>query len=251
MLINQAFYHSTIRKLVVGMGTLINDIHLVQKDSVGNQVKDTKVPVAYAPRQGYWAKLREAPGDEIVQKTLPRISFNFEGLEYDPERQLNPLNPTSAAASGLGVDYAKRMFQRVPYNFNFNVSVFVKNVEDGLQIIEQIIPFFTPQFNLVIKEIPEMGIVSDIPVIIGGVSQEDNYSEGFNENRLISWSFDFIAKGHIYQPITDSRVIKKAFSNISVEPSMTTQLEQIGIVVNPLTAGIGDPHTVVTSITAV
>lgn len=229
MLVGTNFYHATIRKLVVGMGTLFNDIKISQSDSSGNEVKIINVPISFAPRTAYWAKTNEVKDGVKIQKTLPRITFNFEGLEYDQERQLNPLNIT-LAPSDIDTNHRKIMLERVPYDFSFNVSVFTKTVEDGLQIIEQILPFFTPQYNLSIKEIPSMGIVSDVPVILNSIQQEDNYSDGFNENRLISWSLDFTLKGHLYRPNEqDVKIIKHVIVNLFADRPLTTLLEEIRV----------------------
>ena len=245
------FYFSTIRKITVGIGTLFNNIHLITRDATDAVVKDRKVPVSYAPRQGYIAKLREQQDEDgiaNIQATLPRITFNLEGLEYDPTRKLNSIH-TRSAVSATSSDVLLRQLNPVPYNFNFNVSVHVKNLEDGLQILEQILPTFTPSYNIVVNEIPTMDIKRDVPILLQGVQQEDNYGEVLETNRLITWSFDLIAKGHVYQPHGDASIIKKAIANIADEPSMTHLLETMGIEVTPLSAAETEPHTIVTTTT--
>jgi len=246
------FYFSTIRKITVGIGTMFNNIHVVTTDGLGNTVKNRKVPLAYAPRQGYYSKLFEAQptGDGVadVQATLPRMSFNLEGLEYDPTRKMNSVG-TRSAPSATSADVLLKQLNPVPYNFNFNIAVFTKNEEDGLQILEQILPTFTPHYNIVVNEIPEMSIKRDVPVLLSAVSKEDNYQEGFQTNRIITWSIDLIVKGHVYQPFGDAAIIKKAITTLYDEPSMTHQLETIGVEVNPLTAAETDPHTIVTTVT--
>ncbi len=245
------FYFSTIRKITIGIGTLFNNIHVVTKDSEGATVKDRKVPVAYAPRHGYYAKLVEAQdegGNANVQATLPRISFNLEGMQYDETRKLNSLGVRSAT-SATSADVLLRQLNPVPWNFMFNVSVFTKNVEDGLQILEQILPTFTPYYNITVNEIPDMDIKRDVPILLESVEQEDNYQEAFETNRVITWSFTFIAKGHVYQPHGDASVIKKALVGIHDDLSMAHQLELLGIEVDPLDAAESDPHEIVTSIT--
>jgi len=247
------FYHETIRKLTVAIGTLFNDVHVLQKDAVGTLIKDIKVPLAFAPRTGYWSKLRDDVGgmtEDWVQKTLPRMSFDFEGPVYDPTRQLNTtqkINMPSATGSTLRT----QMYQPIPYNFMFNLSVYSNRVEDGLQMMEQILPYFAPSYNLVIKMIDENGalVTQDVPISISNVVKDDNYQDGFVKNRLISWSFDIVAKGYIYHRTVDSKPIKTAIVNMYNDPSMTNLLEDINVQVDPLAANKEDIWTPVTVIT--
>jgi hypothetical protein len=249
MLNGNIFYHETIRKYTVAFGSLINSIHLQRKDSSGNVISDTQVKVAFGPRSAYWATMNEDisrhNGPKAFAADLPRITFNFEGLQYDGERQMNPIVPVNGTPSG---NLIKKTFNPVPYNFTFIMSIFVENIEDGLQILEQVIPYFTPTYNLVIKEMPSLDFSRDVPVLLESISLEDNYENGFNENRLIRWDLDFTLKGYMYYPVTDVSTIKSATVNINATPDMLTQLESIGIDVVPTTATAADPHTINTTI---
>ena len=204
-----------------------------------------KVPRSYPSRAHYRAKIQQE--HDAVALTLPRMTFFMEGLTYDSDRQLNPL--LRAQGTSTNANNKLSQFQPVPYDFNFNVSVFSKYVEDGLRIVEQIIPTFSPSYNLTLKEIPSLGIITDVPVILNSVTQEDNFADGFQENRLITWSFDLTVKGNMYQPITDSAVIKQVTSNLTDSTSLTKTLGSLGIGVNPSTAAVTDPYTVVKTAT--
>lgn len=244
------FYFSTIRKLTVAIGTLFNNISIVRTDATGTPVKTIKVPLAYAPRMGYWAKLRETDvggGNPSIQTTLPRMSFYFENPEYDMERQTNPM--ATHIVPNAGVSTAKKQYAPIPWNFRYNVSVFVENVEDGLQIIEQILPYFSPSYAFTVADIPSLGVSTDIPVSIESVTQEDNYQEGFSTNRLIAWNISLLAHGKMFMPANDAAVIKYTTTNFFGDQAMTKQLETMGIAVNPLTTNATDPHTIDTVIT--
>jgi len=247
------FYHNTIRNITVAIGTLFNDIHVIYKDATDTTIKDKKVPLAYAPRSGYWSKmnedLRNATHD-VVQSVLPRLSFDFEGPTYDPTRQLNPMNKLSGT-SLTSNDFRSQVFQPIPYNFAFNLTSYSNRVDDSLQVMEQVLPFFTPQYNLTIKEIDENGMLinRDVPIVLEGVTKEDNYEEGFVTNRLISWSFSFTVRGYVYHRVSDARTIKKTLTTLYNDEGMTSKLESIGVDVNPLTAGKDDIWSPLTTIT--
>jgi len=246
------FYFSTIRKTVVGIGAMFNNIHLIDTDINGVTVKDTKVPLAYATRQAYWTKLKEEQRGKGSQNatsrvTLPRMSFDMVGLAYDSTRQKHALGKRSAPSSNS--NNLLKQLNPVPYDLSFEVKIYVKEVEDGLQIIEQILPTFTPSYNLSLKMIPEMGIVEDVQVSLESVDSEDNYEDGFDTNRIIVWTLGLVAKTHIYQPIKDVASTKETITSMYDNASMTNQLSTLGVAVLPSTATTTDPYTIPTTST--
>lgn len=255
----QTFYFNTSRKLVAGFGTLFNNINIERKDALGDVVKTLNIPLAYAPKHRYLARLRQdlaATGGTTpsIKTTLPRMSYHLEGFTYDTVRQINPLNykrQKHDTDAGLFV----RQMNPVPWNFNFTLNVFSKNMEDGLHIIEQIIPYFQPHVNISIIDIPQLNLSRDVSIALQSVSPSDNYEGSFeDEDRILSWDFDFVAKGYFYQPITDVGVIKKFFAYIGNNPEYATWtpeqiVESIGVMVDPIAAAVDDPWAPVTEIT--
>jgi len=243
MLSGNPYYFSSIRKVVVGIGAMFNNLKLVG----GGQT--IKVPLAYAAREAYWSKLHEqdATGNRLFETTLPRMSFYMTGLDYDPTRQKNALN-RNQTQSTTNPNNLFSQLQPIPYNLAFEVIVYTREIEDSLQLIEQILPTFTPSYNLSLNMIPQMNFSQDVPIVLDGVTTEDNYEEGLSGNRIITWNLALTAKSNLYPPVVDSARISKQTTTTFLQPSMTTQLEQIGVAVVPLTAKITDPHTISTTI---
>jgi len=243
-MLGPAFYFSTIRKVTVGIGAMFNNLHLVD----GPQ--DLKVPLSYASREAYWSKLREqdSTGNVLTSTTLPRMSFYMTGLAYDPTRQKNAMNITKSQSTTLNTNYLKQL-QSVPYDLAFEVTLYVREVEDGLQLIEQILPTFTPSYNLSLNLLPQMGFTQDVQIVLDDIATEDNYEDGFSTNRIITWTLNLTAKVNIYQPIFDVARINKATANVYTDKSMTNLLEDIGVSVIPSTAKKTDNYTIDTTIT--
>ena len=210
MLGNRQFYHETVRNIIVGFGTLFNDIHIVRKDNNGSITQSMKVPLAYGPKQKWLARLDQDAGLESkVAITLPRMGFEIQDLAYDPSRKLNRVqkfkkSKSSADASGK----LDSQFMPVPYNLNIQLYAMAKQSDDALQMVEQILPYFQPDYTLTIKDMPEMGIARDIPIVLNSINYEDNYKGDFAERRAIMYTLDFTTKFYLYGPVTSSKVIK-------------------------------------------
>ena len=211
------YYHQTIRKYVAVFGTLFNDINIVRKNSSGVITEQLKVPIAYEAKDKLLLHIRKmSTTDASVQTTLPRMGFVMNGISYDGTRKLNTLNRVVSANTAAGTSTLMRQFSPVPYNFNFGLTAAVDNAEDGAQIFEQIVPFFTPEFNVNVNLIPEMDISPDIAIILNDVTVEDSYEGEFSLKREIIWSFTFMLKGYIYPDIKTGSVIKKVIVNLRV-----------------------------------
>jgi len=206
--LGQQFYNETIRKVVVAFGTIFNDIHLVRKDNSGTIIQTMKVPLAYGPRQKFLVRLREdADLTKQVAVTLPRLGFEITGLSYDPARKLNRVQKFKKVKS----DNNKQLdtqYMPVPYNVDFELYVLSKQSDDALQIVEQILPYFQPDYTVTINDNIEMGTKRDIPVILNSVSYEDDYEGDFTSRRSIIYRFSFTTKFYLYGPVTSSKVIK-------------------------------------------
>ena len=204
------FYHETMRKIVVSFGTLFNNIQIVRKNSTGTIVQSMKVPLAYGPQQKFLARLNADPAlGAKVAVTLPRLGFEMNGITYDPSRKLNRVQKFRKVKSS-GDDSGKldTQYMPVPYNINFTLYAMAKNSDDALQIVEQILPYFQPDYTLTINDMADMGIKRDVPIILNDVSYEDNYQGDFTERRAIIYTMTFTAKFYLYGPVTSTSVIK-------------------------------------------
>lgn len=208
--------------MVVGFGDLFNDIDLVRYNPDGTEQQRQKVPLAYAPKERYVMRLQSDPElDKKVQITLPRMSFEMTGLSYDASRK-QVTNIKNFAPSNKA-DTIISAYNPVPYNFDFSLYLYVRNIEDGTQIIEHILPFFTPDYTIKINLIPEMGIVKEVPVHLKDTTYEINY-EGDREHevRTIIWTLNFTVKGFIYPATSEPKIIKKSFTQIYDDTTFDT-----------------------------
>jgi hypothetical protein len=210
MLGNRQFYHETVRNIIVGFGTLFNDIHVVRKNNSGVVTQSMKVPLAYGPKQKWLARLDQDAGlDSKVAITLPRMGFEIQNLTYDPARKLNRVQKfKKVKTSASDSNKLDTQFMPVPYNLNIQLYVMAKNSDDALQMVEQILPYFQPDYTLTIKDMPEMGVARDIPIVLNSINYEDSYQGDYAERRAIMYTLDFTTKFYLYGPVTSSKVIK-------------------------------------------
>ena len=217
-MLGTTYYHQTIRKYVAIFGTIFNDINVVRRDSGGVIQEQIKVPIAYGPRDRWILRLRRGRGDsgrdEAVAMILPRMGFELSGISYDPLRKLNTLGRVFAANTAAPSSTLMNQYNPVPYNFDFNLFSMVSNAEDGAQIFEQIVPFFTPEFNVTVNLIPSMNIKPDIGIVLNDVAVEDTYEGDFQVTREIIWTMGFTLKGFIYPDVKSGSVVKTVIVNL-------------------------------------
>lgn len=207
-MLGQQFYHETIRKIVVAFGTTFNNIAIVRKDNNGVVTQSMKVPLAYGPKQKFLARLRDDPElTKQVAITLPRIGFEIQNLSYDANRKLNRVQKYKKV-KGAKANQLDTQFMPVPYNLDLELYVMAKNSDDALQIVEQILPYFQPDYTLTINDMADMGIKRDVPIILNSISYEDNYAGDFAERRAILYTLQFTTKFYLYGPVTSTSVIK-------------------------------------------
>ena len=206
-MLGQQFYHETMRKVVVSFGTLFNNIHIVRKNNSGTIIQTMKVPLAYGPREKFLVRLRQdADTSSKVAVTLPRIGFEISNLAYDPSRKLNRVQRFSKV-KGTTTKQLDTQYMPVPYNLDFSLYTMARNSDDSLQIVEQILPYFQPDYTLTINDMADMGIKRDVPIILNSVGYEDNYQGDFTERRAIIYTLAFTAKFFLYGPVTSTKVI--------------------------------------------
>ena len=207
-MLGQQFYHESIRKVIIAFGTTFNNIQLVRKDNDGNIKQSMKVPLAYGPRQKWLTRLNEdADLSKTVAITLPRIGFEIQNLQYDPNRKLNRVQKFKKVKSAND-DRLDSQYMPVPYNLNLQLYVMAKESDDSLQIIEQILPYFQPDYTLTINDMADMGIKRDVPIVLNSIGYEDNYQGDFETRRALIYTLDFTAKFYLYGPVTSQTVIK-------------------------------------------
>jgi hypothetical protein len=228
-------YNRIIRKLVVGFGNLFNDITLVRYNGDNSEAERFVVPIAYAAKEIYVQRLESDPYlDKKVSITLPRMSFEMNGLQYDATRKQNT-NIKNAASTGSGV---KSQYNPVPYNFDFSLYLYVRNIEDGTQIIEHILPYFTPDYTIKLNLVPEMGIIKEVPVILNDTQYEVIYEgDRFSETRMIVWTLNFTVKGFVYG---QTAITKQIYASITNFLPIITPTDTIDFSV---TTGLGKYQT--------
>ena len=251
MLGNRQFYHETVRSIIVGFGTLFNDIHVVRKNNSGVITQSMKVPLAYGPKQKWLTRLDQDAGlDSKVAITLPRLGFEITGLSYDAARKINKMQKTIRVKTNEA-DGKIMNFNRapVPYNINFSLYSFTSTAENGLQIIEQILPFFQPEYTVTMNVIPELDIKRDIPIVLNGVNYEDTYNGEFTQRRAVIYTLSFTAKTYLYGPMTNQGVIKTVQADLGTDTeSPLTREERIIVVPKPTTADGDDDFGFTTTI---
>ena len=207
-MLGQQFYHETIRKMVVSFGTIFNNIQIVKKNNSGVVTQSLKVPLAYGPKQKFLTRIREdASLNKSTAITLPRIAFEISTISYDPARKLNRITKMKKVSSG-SKSKLQTQFMPVPYNIDFQLFVMSKSGDDALQIIEQILPFFQPEYTITIDDNVDMNQKRDVPIVLTGIDYEDNYEGDFTTRRAIIYTLSFTAKFYLYGPVTSQSIIK-------------------------------------------
>ena len=198
-MLGQQFYHETMRKVVVAFGTIFNNINIVRTNSSGAVTQSMKVPLAYGPKQKFLTRLREDPNlNKKVALTLPRIGFEISGIAYDPSRKLNSIQKFKKTNNSDSGTTMSSQFMPVPYNMDFELVVMAKQSDDALQIVEQILPFFQPDYTITLNDNTSMGTTRDVPIILTGVTYSDEYEGSFEDRRVLTYTMSFTAKFYLY-----------------------------------------------------
>jgi len=222
MLNNNVFYHGIIRKSIVAFGSLFSDIYIDRRqgDSVtGNVIQRLQIPLAYAPKEKWVVRLEQDPGlENYVYTTLPRMSFEITGYMYDSSRKVNRMQQLKC---GDGSTSMSTMYSPVPYNIDISLYILTKTQEDGLQILEQILPTFTPEYTLVINVVPEMNVKVDVPIILNSVSVQDDYDGDFQTRRFVTHTLNFQMKTNLFGNVSGQSVIDKVNANVGLNENLS------------------------------
>ena len=245
------FYNQGLRKLTIAFGQIFNNIVLQQKSSTGAITKRIRVPLAYAPKEKFIQRLEQQAN---LQKgrtfaiTLPRMGFEIKGLKYDATRKLNKLQKTWRVKTDDSTVHNFN-YAPVPYDITFNLYSFTATAENGLQIIEQILPFFQPDYTVTVNVIPELNIKRDIPIVLNDVSYEDTYDGEFNKRRAVIYTLAFTAKTYLYGPMSKGKVIRQTQADLgsSTDAPLATE-ERIIVIPKPESADADDDFGFTTTI---
>lgn len=239
-MLDRRFYWGTIRKSVIAFGNMFNSIVIQRLDSQGNVVQLIKVPLAYAPRQKFLAKIEQRPDVDVqnIQVLLPRMSFEMVDIAHDPNRKISPVQQTrNVTGNGLTLN---TQYAPSPYNITMLLYIYARNMDDGLQVVEQILPYFNPDYNLSLKTIPELGIKNDLPIILDSIGFEDDYEGDMTTRRAIIWTISFTMKLNFYGPVTEQGIVRKVISNSFSDSELNNRQQIITVGVDNQSAPGGN-----------
>lgn len=239
-MLDEKFYWGTVRKSIVAFGNMFNNITIDRRNSSNNVVESIRVPLAYAPKQKLLARIEQQPDLDTkhVQVVLPRMSFEMMGIEYDPTRKISPIQQNRGLNNSTST--MNQQYAPTPYNINMTLYIYSKNQDDGLQVLEQILPYFNPDYNLTLKAIPALDIKNDLPILLENITYEDNYEGDFALRRSIIWTLNFVMKLNFYGPINKQGVIRKVIATTFNKSDLTDQNQKYTVSVDPTTAVPGD-----------
>lgn len=234
------YYHGVIRKYVALFGTLFNDVYVNRYEVASGMTNSVKVPITYAPVEKVLARVTADPElNRMPAIQLPRMTFEITDMSYASSRKLNTVGKRVKVDS---TDSSKisHQYNPVPYDINFTLSIIVKNADDGANIVEQILPFFTPEWTTTVEIIPEMDLVIDVPVILNNISLRDDYEGDFLTRRSLVWTLNFTMKAYVFGPVRKSGIIKFANTNL-YDTTITPNTHLSSIDVRPGLTANGTP----------
>lgn len=218
------YYHETIRRYVIVFGTMFNDMVVWRRNTAGDIVKRIKVPIAYGPRAKFLSRIRQDPNltkpDAI---SLPRMSFQITGYNYDPTRKLSTVGQLKAPGTSDNVNAS--IYNPVPWNIDFDLSIYVLNAEDGTQLIEQILPYFTPEWTNTIKLVDDLDLRMDVPVVLNTINTDDSYEDAYENRRTIIHTLSFTMKGYMFGPVKNKDIINTANTRVFVIDGFSANVE--------------------------
>lgn len=237
------FYHKSIRSMVAVFGTIFNDIKVVKRDSSNKVLSTARVPLAYGPRQKFLSRIESRPSldDPNIGIKLPRMSFEITTLTYDTNTKLskNTVQKVQSSTTNMRDKY----IGPVPYRMGFQLNIITKNQDEALQILEQILPFFQPEYSVTINE-TESNFKHDVPITLTSVGLSDDYEGDFTSRRAIIYTLDFETRVRFYGPKSSSGFIRTVISDF-VDQDTNALIEKITTTTDPANAGPNDSFTAV------
>jgi len=246
------YYNESMRKMTVAFGQLFNNIQIKRKDSNNTVIQSIRVPLAYAPKEKFLTRLDQQPDldSREMSITLPRMSFEISTIAYDPTRKLNKIQKFRAVKTGAEGKILDYNYMPVPYNISYDLNIFTATAESGLQIVEQILPFFQPDYTVTVNAIPSLNIKRDVPIVLNNVNYDDSYNGDFTTRRAVTYTLGFTAKTYLFGPAQTQKVIKTVQSDLHTNTTGNESREvRIEITPNPTTSDADDDFGFTTTIT--
>jgi len=248
------FYNESMRRMTIAFGQIFNNIQIKRKDSSGSTVQTIRVPLAYAPKEKFLTRLDQQPDLESREFaiTLPRMGFEITGIQYDGSRKLTRVQKYKTVKTGADGKIMNFNYTPVPYNISYNLYSFTATAEGGLQIIEQILPFFQPDYTVTVNAIPELNIKRDVPIVLNNVNYEDSYSGDFSQRRAVVYTLGFTAKTYLFGPANTQKVIKQTQADMYSDTDVNDKARETRIITipNPTSADADDDFGFTTTITS-
>ena len=215
------FYHQSLRRYIIMFGNMFNDLVVRRYDANGNNIQAVAVPLAYGPKEKLLVRITQDPNlDQQIAMQLPRLGFEMTTLNYDGTRRLQGVNRNVKVVSDVNkLDFN---YMPVPYDLQFNLYAYVRNADDGAQILEQIVPYFGPEWTNSVRIIPQTSVTIDVPTILNTVSIEDTYEGDFETRRALIYTFDFTIKAYFYGPVRRAGIIKRAQIDFGIVTANTS-----------------------------
>jgi len=244
------FYNESMRRMTIAFGQIFNNIQIKRKDSTGTVIQSIPVPLAYAPKEKFLVRLDQQASLENREFaiTLPRMGFEITGITYDSSRKLTRVQKYKTVKTGAEGKILNYNYTPVPYNISYGLYIFTATAESGLQIVEQILPYFQPDYTVTVNAIPEMNIKRDVPIILNGVQYEDSYSGDFTQRRAVIYSLTFTAKTYLFGPTSTQKVIKETQADLYSTMPDATREERVIVVPDPTSADADDDFGFTTTI---
>ncbi len=246
------FYNESMRRMTIGFGQIFNNIQIKRKNDTGKVIQTIRVPLAYGPKEKFLVRLdqQSSLNNREFAITLPRMGFEISNIAYDPTRKLTRIQKFKQVKSNKDGKVLDFNYTPVPYNISYNLFSFTASAEAGLQIIEQILPFFQPDFTVTINAIPDLNIKRDIPIILNSVNYEDTYSGDFQTRRAVIYTLNFTAKTYLFGPSTSQKVIKTVQTDNYSDTDRVNKARESRIIIvpSPTTADADDDFGFTTTI---
>jgi len=244
------FYNESMRRMTIAFGQIFNNIQIKRKDSTGTVIQSIPVPLAYAPKEKFLVRLDQQASLENREFaiTLPRMGFEITGITYDSSRKLTRVQKYKTVKTGAEGKILNYNYTPVPYNISYGLYIFTATAESGLQIVEQILPYFQPDYTVTVNAIPEMNIKRDVPIVLNTVQYEDSYSGDFTQRRAVIYSLAFTAKTYLFGPTSTQKVIKETQADVYTDLPNATREERVIVVPNPTSADADDDFGFTTTI---
>ena len=251
-MLGNRFYNQSFRKLIIAFGQVFNNIVIQRTNSTGGVTARIKVPLAYAPKEKFLVRLDQQANlnSREFATSLPRMGFEITGLAYDPSRKLTRVQKYSQVKSGEDGKKVNFNYTPVPYNISMQLYIFTATAEDGLQIVEQILPYFQPDYTVTINAVPDLNIKRDVPIVLNSVNYQDTYDGGYTSRRAVIYTLNFTAKTYLFGPDATNKTIKTVQVDMYDDTDTTNKarVERITTTPNPTSADADDDFGFTTDI---